>query len=180
MFDLPPEPAFVEEHFTHVPRQYFCFSPSVQLAAIVKIPKTDDNQKPTYDSLTPSELEKREIEDLISSMGQYGKITLLIKHKSRLEKIGDDLRHLHPYKFLSTIFANPQLKIYMKEIMQDYFKRTNFIDGLVPSIEAELVKGTIYEFLSDFCSELSLNENDVRSIIDKKDWTRLVGYLTNH
>ena len=60
-------------------------------------------------------------------MGSNGYYSLLKNHKKRLNKIGDELRYLHPFKFLGYIFSNPDLKNHMATIFNDWLLKPNFL-----------------------------------------------------
>ena len=66
-------------------------------------------QEDPYDSLKISKVDKEKIEKLITSLGEKGVVSLLLE-KSKIEKLGKDVNHVHPLRFLGTIFSNPYLK----------------------------------------------------------------------
>jgi hypothetical protein len=110
-------------------------------------------------------------------MGSHGKIKLLLKYKKHLEKIGDEITHVHPLKFLGVIYSNPSLKQYMNIVLDDFFKSYNFINGLGSAMEDQLKNSNVYLYLDDFCRDVNADKETVRNYIDKKNWKKLLLFL---
>jgi len=172
MFDIPM-PYNQSMHF------YQVSMPLVQnnfiLASIVKIPPKQDLSIP-YSKLRCTETDRAKITELITCMGTMGKLTLLTK-KKHLTRIGDDVRPVHPFQFLGVIYTNPNLKNYMLEILDDFFKRTNFLEGLGGRLDAELIKGSVDRYLEDFCMQVNAAPDEVKAYIISKDYKGLLTYL---
>ena len=90
------------------------------------------------------------IHDIIDTLGKNGKAKLLFKYYRHLNKIGDDVRYVHPFKFLSIIYTDQNLKHCMREVMNDVFKRMNFVDGLKENIEKEIKHHHFFIYVNDF------------------------------
>lgn len=109
-------------------------------------------------------------------MAENGKLSLLFK-QSQLKEMGAQINHVHPLKFLSSIFADPYLKSCMAYVWDDYFKKNGFLDGLAPSLTREAEKGKLTQYLSEFAAEVGVKEADLRPYFDVKDWENLVLFL---
>ncbi len=152
---------------------------SFVLAGIIKIKKDEISN---YKLLKCSEEERNNIYYIISSMGEKNKLWLLL-HRGDLNQKGDEIRGVHPLKFLEVIFANPYLKSCMANIFQDYFKKNGFISGLSPNMSKELKKGKLQNYLKDFIKAISLHETYFESLMEfakQEDWEGFVYFLYNH
>jgi hypothetical protein len=145
------------------------------LAAIIKIPPKP--QEYTYAQVPCSNEDQAKIKELITTIGTHGKIDLLLHYKSHLEQLGDEVRPVHPLKFLDVIFSDPTLKNYMKDIYDDYFKWSNFINNIAEVLETESKKGTVQKYLPDFASNLHISPSTLQPFVDKRDWKNFVTYL---
>jgi hypothetical protein len=121
------------------------------------------------------------IHEIITMMADHSKFSLLV-NQPHLKQLGVQVQHVHPLKFLSTIFLNPTLKNCMASIFDDYFKRNGFLgddlsDGLGPSLNRECDKGKIEPYLQDFANEMKVPIEQLRPYFAARDWENLVRYL---
>lgn len=145
------------------------------LASIIKIP----NKEPTevaYKDLVCTEQDKAAIFEIVTTMSENGKIALLLK-QNHLRFLGAQINHIHPLKFLSTVFANPRLKVCMFDIFDDYFKRNGMMEGLGPSLSKEAEKGKLMQYLNEFAAEVNVSPDDLRGFFQSRDWEGMVRYL---
>lgn len=169
MHDLPQTPP---KHF----HQFVKKTPSF-FGSIIKFPPPGSKTE-TYKDLVCTEQDKANIYEIITMMAENGKLTLLVK-QSYLKNLGAQINHVHPLKFLSTVFSNERLRQSMEPIFDDYFKRTGFMDGLGSSLTREADKGKLDPFLKDFAGEINLPIDNMRSFFQTRDWENLVRYLMN-
>lgn len=167
MQDLPQSPP---KHF-----HYFAKKAPSFLASIIKFPPAG-GQSEAYKDLVCTDQDKSNIFEIITTMAEHGKLALLLK-QSYLKNLGAQINHVHPLKFLSTIFTNPCLKTRMEPIFDDYFKRNGFMDGLGPSLTREADKGKLDQYLNDFASEVKIPPDRLRKFFQNRDWESLVRYL---
>ncbi len=153
----------------------FLATPKPFFASIIKFPPGGEKQL-TYLDLICTDQDKSNIYEIITTMSDNGKLSLLLK-QGHLKQLGAQINHVHPLKFMSTIFSNPRLKMCMPEIFDDYFKRNGFMDGLGPSLERESEKGKLIQFLNDFASEVNVNPESIRGFFLARDWENLVRFL---
>jgi len=165
MYDLPSQP----------PAAIVLNVPLKTLAQIIKIPPKKQEDVP-YNQLTCSETDIACVTEIITTLGENGKLTLLFK-QGHLKQLGSQINHLHPLKFLSSIFCNPDMKVHMVEIFDDYFKRTGFMDGLGPSLDKEAEKGKLNQYLSDFANEICVPLEEIQMFFqagNDHDWEAFV------
>jgi len=135
--------------------------------------------KPTetlYNDLTCSEQDRANIHEIISTMGEKGKLGLLFQ-QNHLREVGAQINHVHPLKFLAVVFKDPHLKSCMFYIWDDYFKRNGFLDGLGPSLTREADKGKLMMYLSDFAEDIGSSVEALKSYVNARDWENLVLFL---
>jgi hypothetical protein len=142
----------------------------------------------SYSELPCSTKEKDKIYDLISTIGEQNEWSLYWHHQTRLEEIGKEIIGIHPYKFLGVIYTdythstdpkpNCTLKKCMELILNTYFKKNAFIDGLKPKMSSEKKKGTLTKYLDDFAKKVHANAASLQDYIDKEEWENFIKYLT--
>ena len=152
MQDIPYPPA------THY--QYLA-----PIASIIKFPPQVQAEK--YQDLMCTQQDQERIFEIIVTLGENDILTIAA-NRGHIQHLGSQVIHVHPFKFLTTIFSNPRLKGCMPAIFSRYFTRQGFMDGLAPSFEREVIKGKVELFINDFAAELSLSADAVRPYIQHK------------
>lgn len=108
----------------------------------------------------------------------------LLANSSGLNEIGDSIDHIHPLKFLQTIFisdpTDPSEE--MKGCLHSIRDRTliwkKFTNGLFDSLEEESKRNNMRpEFINDFCANLKLNPNLVTTKIQERKWKEFMDTL---
>lgn len=152
------------------------------LAGFIKI-KPDRNKNKSFKQLKCTEKDKENITYIITSMGENSKFALL-GNKAELDKRGDEILDVHPLKFLSVVFQDEYLKkVCIPNILDDYFKRTNFIKRLGANMTLETQKGTVQKYLKDFMKEIHLTLSHFDALmefVEERDWRGFVTYLSQN
>ena len=180
-FEDPKEqnkPSAIEYFAKEKTKSSLYFFNTKKLAGIIKIPPKQQNK--SYADLPGSDPKDREkIIEIFKTMGSHGKVDLLLHYKSHLEKLGKEIEHVHPLKFLGTIFSNtnPDMRPYMDNIYNDYFKWKNFMDGFEPHMEHEYIKKNLYQHLDAFAKEINIPVEYIKPYIDKRDWKGFIKFL---
>ena len=144
------------------------------IASMIKFPP--ENKSEAYKDLTCTDADQANIYEIITTMAENGKISLLLK-KSYLQNLGAQINHVHPLKFLSTIITHDRLKTCLYEIFDDYFKRNGFMDGIGPSLSRESDKGKLNQYIGDFCEEVETPREHLIKFFTTHDWEGLVRFL---
>lgn len=131
----------------------------------------------TYFELICTENDRLIIHDIISTVGGKKKLSLLLD-QSRLWELEQKIKHVHPLKFLETIFLDPHLKDCLNKILSDRFKRVPFMQGLGPSLTREQENGRLDVFIDDFASELGVPKEPLVRFFGSRDWEGLVRFLS--
>lgn len=170
MIDLPPPekpPAF---------HQILLKTYKKPIFSAIKIKKKQ--KRYTYDTLPGSSKEDREkIFELFESLGSHGKISLLFHHQSRLRKLGEEIKHVHPLKLLGCLFSRADMRRYMENIYEDFFKWSNFFEGFEASVKTEIIKKNLKIYLNGFAAEVNIPPNKLKPFFDSDDWRGLIKYL---
>lgn len=145
-------------------------------ASIIKKPPKKSTES-GYASLVCTEEDQQCIYEIISTMGESGKLTLF-RMRNHLRELGSRINHVHPLKFLATIYKNPHLKYCMQSVWTDYFKKSNFLDGLTPSLTREADAGRLIGYLPEFAAEIQVPEESLSPYFHSKEWESMVYFLT--
>lgn len=151
------------------------FSAHPMTASIIRKPPVKTGEV-TYKDLVCTEQDKAYIYEIISTVAETSKLSLAFK-KGQIEEKGAQILHVHPLKFLSTIFTNPYLKSCMYYVWDDYFKKMKFMGGLVPNLTRESEKGRLEQYIKEFSVEVGVPAENLKPYFDAHDWENLVLHL---
>lgn len=123
--------------------------------------------------------EKDDITWIISTLG-FASLTEIAKNKSKLEKTGDRVDRVHPFRFLQIIFTDEKLKAAAHNIQG----RTSFIwDGFFGGIKRSLVDesklNNVTPYINDFASVVGIDPTLIAPAINEKRWKDFVIILIN-
>jgi len=151
----------------------------VLMFACVRLSASDadaDMNDRYYHELPISETDKKAIYKLITTMAEKNVIQLGLKKKS-LERIGDQIYHVHPMRFFGYVFSEPDLIYGMYEIKKSYFKWENFIDGMSKKMREEAKKNNLVRYVPGFAKTLAVDPDHVMVFIKNHDWEGFVRYF---
>lgn len=163
-YEMPPPPAY----YLHVVRAVPSF------ASI--LPKSKPKPSP-YSKLICTEEDKKIVYEIISTMANNNVLKLGLK-ASYLGKLGEKISHLHPLKFLSAIFTQPDLKLCMQDIYYSSFKRNGIMDKVGASLSSQMAEGVLMQYFSDFCKEIQAEEEELKPYFESQEWVEMVRYLS--
>lgn len=152
-----------------------CFAEPAAASIIKKPPEKAKDL--TYSELPCTEQDKAHIYEIISTVAENNKVSLFFLETNLKEK-GAQINHVHPLKFLSTIFSHSYLKGCMRPICEDRFKYKGFMDGLASSLSREAEKGKLMVYLHEFATEIDVSPDPLRVYLEGRDWDGLVYFLT--
>ena len=166
----------------HVVRDGLSIAMTCPIASIIKIPPTQPSapSEISYNDLPLSDEDAQKITRLITVMGENGKVTLLFKYQKELRQIGREIEHVHPLKLMSVIMANPYLKACMKQVFSDYFKWTNFMDGIGNGLTSQHKQGKVSIYLNDFAKVFGIAPEILQKYADKQEWENMILFLINN
>jgi hypothetical protein len=145
------------------------------MGSIFKKPPEKPKEQ-AYEELECTEADQKIIYEIITTMAESSKLSLLFK-QTAMRELGSQINHVHGLKFLGTIFANPDLKIAMKSVWIDYFKKNGFLDGLGPSLTRESEKGKLDQYIPGFAAHVGQKPEVLRPYFKARDWEGLTHQL---
>lgn len=129
--------------------------------------------------LTPTE--KADVDFILNSLARES-LKKLHSLKSSLKKAGVRIDHLHPLRFMYTVFTDEKLKVSIAQ-MQDRSSWIwkEFIDGVVESFEKEHQNGNIKpEYIADFLKAVPIDPALVQAPLNEKRWKDFILTLIKH
>lgn len=180
-----PASAYLETFISnrwHAVRNDLNVSTSQIFATIIKVPPSQPSgpSEVSYNELTCTDEDVSKITRLISVMGENGKVVLLFKYQKELRQIGREIEHVHPLKFISVIMSNPYLKSCLRKVHSDYFKWSNFMDGLGNGLSSQHQQGKVSIYLNDFAQAIGVSPDVLKNYIHKQDWENMLIFLMNN
>ena len=182
-FSLPPVSAAAAHQAVHTAGRPITGSIGYQLLPkkFGSIIKTLPHSNPivgdlSYNELTCTEEDVQNIAFILTTMAENGKLALLLRTQE-LRRIGDAILHVHPFRFLGLVFANPTLKTCIKEISNDYFKWGELMGGIGVSLTAQADRGKLDCYLNDFAKEIDIDPALLQGFIASRSWENLVAFL---
>jgi hypothetical protein len=129
-----------------------------------------------YNGLPISENDKKLIRKLVNTLSDKNVFQLLLE-KKELEKIGRQIRPVHPLRFLGYICSDAALRSGLASIHSNHFKWTSFVDGFKDKMREEARKGQIAPYIFGFSHEVSVDPNVVAGFLSKGDYEGLIKYF---
>lgn len=125
--------------------------------------------------------EKKDIHYILTKMARDN-YAALWKAESSLKKAGDRLRHLHPFKFLETIFTDEELKACAHAIRDRNIKKiwNEFVDGTASTLQQEMSRHNIQPFVQNFAQTVKIDPNLIAPLIQAEKWEGLISALIDH
>ena len=145
------------------------------IASMINLPTNLPEAIP-YSKLVCTEQDKMAIIEIISTIADQGKISLLLI-RDHLKFLGAQINHVHPLKFLVVAVSTPELKEKLLIIFEDYFKQSGFMDGLGPILTREAEKKNLEKYLPEFAKELGVSLEVLTAFFQLRDWEGLVRFL---
>ena len=131
-----------------------------------------------FHQLPITDKERGKIFTLISNMGTLSWPKLILK-KKKLDKIGKDIDHVHPLRFLSVVFSQPHLKSCMREVAGSSLKWNRFIKGLSEKLKKNAKANNLMKHVTGFAETVGADPYECYNYLIKQDWEGFVRYLIN-
>lgn len=134
-----------------------------------------NNGRDYWASLTKSE--KKDLHYIIKSLAYESHLSLGTKRSSILNA-GDRIDHLHPLRFLLTIFKDEELKVGMHAIRDRSFIWSEFIDQFIEKANEEYKQDNMKrECILDFSKKLNIDPDLIIRSIEHAKWKDLINTL---
>lgn len=140
------------------------------------IPKNVVSSRNYHLDVTPTERE--DIAFIVINLGRSS-LKKLLGLKSTLKKAGTRVDHVHPFKFLSVVFSDEELKVAILQIRErGGWVAKEFFSGMYDSLTEEANSGNLKdEFLLDFANKLEIDVSLISKVVESKDWKELINVL---
>lgn len=124
-----------------------------------------------------TEDEKKDIAFILTTLAKSS-LTSLASSKSSLNKAGDRIDHIHPFRFLSFVFTDEQLKTCVSAIRSRSWVWDHFFDGLQRSLKEESQKNNLTASqVNEFASLIGVAAAPIQNAVNNKRWKELVNFL---
>jgi hypothetical protein len=133
-----------------------------------------------YDAeVTPSE--KEDMSYIAKTLARNSLISIYSQRKD-LERAGERYDHVHPFRFLMTLFEDEELKVCVRMInnRRDLGRRdiwNEFVGGFNKSFTTEVANSNVDQHVDKFAARLGLKGDQIRPIINQRDWEGLITTL---
>lgn len=128
----------------------------------------------------PSPEDKQNIAYVVKTLANKNEISLLF-YKNTIESSGAKVNHVHPLKFLQTIFTDEELKIGMRNIRRKSLVWKSFRDGIADSLTDETNNNNmLHEYLPLFASAVQVDINMIAPLYQQRNWCDFIEALVTH
>lgn len=144
---------------------------------ILSIAKSSSSIARNYDAKVTSK-EKEDISFIVTTLGR-GSLKKLLTAKSSLKKAGTRVDHVHPLRFIGSIFSDEEMKVGILQIKErGGWVAKEFFNGMYESLTTESnLQNLKIEYITDFANYLEIDSNLVIKPIQDKDWKGLISIL---
>jgi len=123
--------------------------------------------------------EKEDIAYIVTNLGRSS-LKKLLNLKSSLKKAGARVDHVHPFKFISCIFLDDELKVSFLQIKErGGWVGKEFFNGMYDSLTEEARLDNLEKYIADFANQLQIDSSLISKPIGEQDWKGLVNNLIN-
>jgi hypothetical protein len=125
--------------------------------------------------------EKKDIRFIISFLAKEDNYINIMIARGRLEAAGDRIDHLHPLRFLMTVFSDEELKALIRNVRSKGLVWNPFVGGLKASLATETSIGNMKpEYIQHFSEKLNISPNLISDSIYSEMWDEFVDLLIAH
>jgi len=147
-----------------------------QLAQFMEQEMTTMSEITPYDTLPISVEDKEKISKILLTMSENSIFKLLFE-KKRLERLGQEVNHVHPIRFLGTVFTDPRLIHALHRIRRSGFKWDGFMDGFSERLMQEVKAKNVNQYIPGLAQTLRVRAEDIQAYINYRDFEGLVLFL---
>lgn len=128
--------------------------------------------------VTPEE--KNDIRYIVTTLANKSLIAIALA-KSDLEAAGDRIDHIHPLRFLMTVFSDEELKVGIRNIRGRGWIWSHFVGGLKESLSTEArIDNMRNEFVYHFAQSVKIDSKIIIPPVSQQKWEEFVDLLITH
>lgn len=129
------------------------------------------------------ELSWEEISDIhfiVTSLANKSLIAIGLA-KSDLEAAGDRIEHIHPLRFLMTVFTDEELKVGIRNIRGRGWVWNHFVRGVRDALATETSIGNLKdEFIYHFAETVKIDHRIIMPHLSNQSWDDFIDLLITH
>lgn len=111
----------------------------------------------------------------------YDSIYNIGKQKAALEDAGKKITHIHPFRFLETIFMNEELKAGIASIRNRIsWIKDEFFNKTIESLKGEASRNNLFPFIKHFAKNLKIDEELITPALEKGKWKEFINLLIDN
>jgi|GEM_PF-1660074 len=127
-----------------------------------------------------SDVEKQDLHYIVTTLAKKSLVSLAMS-KGELECAGERIEHLHPLRFLMTIFTDEEMKVSIKNIRKRGWVWNNFLSGLKNSLVSENLIGNMKEcYIVDFARAVEIDPRIILPAAREENWNLFVDLLIRY
>lgn len=131
-------------------------------------------------AIAVSKSEKADIAFIVKTLA-YDSLISIGRQRSDLKKAGERIDHIHPFRFLMTVFQDEELKVGVAAIRQQIgWVKDGFFDGLIDCLKEEATRDNLLPHLNDFAKRLKLSSHSLDPLLSKGAHKEFVDYLIDN
>lgn len=124
--------------------------------------------------------EKSDIRLIVTSLANKSLISIAV-WKGDLEAAGDRIEHIHPLRFLMTVFSDEELKVGIRNIRARGWVWGHFISGIKEALATEMGIGNLKdEFVYHFAQTIKVDPKIILPAIHAQQWEAFIDLLIAH
>lgn len=133
-----------------------------------------------YSTLRCTKKDQNQVTYVVNTLSQgvivttFNAFTLQAYDKELNSPEGEEL---HPYKFLSIIFTNPNAKKHIPGIFNNLFLKNGFMEGVERGMNREKTRKKLFCYLEAFAQEVNVSAEELRPLITGSNWEGVVKLL---
>ena len=124
--------------------------------------------------------EKADIRFIVTFLANKSLITIGLA-KPDLEAAGDRIEHVHPLRFLMTVFTDEELKVGIRNIRGRGWVWNHFVGGFRDSLSTEMgIDNMKKEFIYDFAHQVRIPPELIIPAVSNQNWDTFIDLLITH
>lgn len=124
--------------------------------------------------------EKADIRFIVTFLANKSLITIGLA-KADLEAAGDRIEHIHPLRFLMTVFIDEELKVGIRNIRGRGWVWNHFLGGFKDALTTEMgIDNMKKEFIYDFAQNVKIAPEIIIPSVSNQNWDNFIDLLITH
>ncbi len=124
--------------------------------------------------------EKADIRFIVTFLANKSLISIGLA-KADLEAAGDRIEHIHPLRFLMTVFTDEELKVGIRNIRGKGWIWNHFVGGFKESLTTETgINNMKKEFIYDFAKQVKIAPEIIIAPVSNQNWDNFIDLLITH